>query len=144
MTGYWGLPDKTAESLIDGWFHTGDVGYRDQRNFLHVVDRRDDMIVSGGENVYPREVEAALGEHPANPDAAVIGLPDPKWGQVVVCVLRDGAPSDAELKSWLTGRIAGYKIPQRWFRTPELPRNATGKVLKGELRRTFGGADRIK
>lgn len=144
MTGYWGLPDKTAESLIDGWFHTGDVGYRDQRNFLHVVDRRDDMIVSGGENVYPREVEAALGEHPADPDAAVIGLPDPKWGQVVVCVLRDGAPPDAELKSWLTGRIAGYKIPQRWFRMPELPRNATGKVLKGELRRTFGGANRIQ
>ena len=81
MKGYWGLPDKTAESLVDGWFHTGDVGYRDQRNFLHVVDRRDDMIISGGENVYPREVEAALREHPAQPDAAVIGLPDPKVGR---------------------------------------------------------------
>jgi acyl-CoA synthetase (AMP-forming)/AMP-acid ligase II len=138
MKGYWGLPDKTAESLVDGWFHTGDVGYRDQRNFLHVIDRRDDMIISGGENVYPREVEAALREHPAQPDAAVIGLPDRKWGEVVACVVRDDAPSDGELKTWLTARLAGYKIPQRWLRVPELPRNATGKVLKRELRRTFG------
>jgi acyl-CoA synthetase (AMP-forming)/AMP-acid ligase II len=144
MTGYWGLPDKTAESLIDGWFHTGDVGYRDQRNLLHVVDRRDDMIISGGENVYPREVEAALGEHPAMPDAAVIGLPDPKWGEVVACVLRDDAPSAAELTAWLTARIAGYKIPRRWFRVQALPRNATGKVLKAELRRTFGGGNRVR
>jgi acyl-CoA synthetase (AMP-forming)/AMP-acid ligase II len=142
MKGYWGLPDKTAESLIDGWFHTGDVGYRDQRNFLHVVDRRDDMIITGGENVYPREVENALRAHPAKPDVAVIGLRDLKWGEIVACVLKDDAPPDAELKTWLTARVARYKIPQRWFRVPELPRNATGKVLKGELRRTFGGGNR--
>jgi acyl-CoA synthetase (AMP-forming)/AMP-acid ligase II len=138
MTGYWGHPDKTAESLVNGWFHTGDIGYRDERNFLHVVDRRNDMIISGGENIYPREVEASLGEHPAMPDAAVIGLPDPKWGEVVCCVLSDDAPAEEELEAWLRDRVAGYKIPRRWFRVPELPRNATGKVLKVQLRKQFG------
>ncbi len=138
MTGYWGHPEKTAESLVDGWFHTGDVGYRDERNFLHVIDRRNDMIISGGENIYPREIEAALGDHPALPDAAIIGLPDPKWGEVVSCVLRDDAPAAEELEAWLRQRIAGYKIPRRWFRVSELPRNAVGKVLKVQLRKQFG------
>jgi acyl-CoA synthetase (AMP-forming)/AMP-acid ligase II len=138
MTGYWGHPEKTAECLRNGWFHTGDIGYRDKRNFLHVVDRRNDMIISGGENIYPREIEAALGEHPAMPDAAIIGLPDPKWGEVVSCVLRDDAPDEQDLEAWLRERIAGYKVPRRWFRLPELPRNATGKVLKAQLRKQFG------
>lgn len=137
MTHYWGLPEKTTESLIDGWFHTGDVGYRDARNFLHVIDRRNDMIISGGENVYPREVEAALAEHPAMPVAAVIGLPDPKWGEIVSCVLTEDAPGEAELEAWLRERVAGYKLPRRWFRIPELPRNATGKILKAQLRKQF-------
>jgi len=137
MSGYWGLPEKTADSLIGGWFHTGDVGYRDERKFLHVIDRRNDLIISGGENVYPREIEAALGDHPAMPDAAIIGLPDLKWGEVVACVLREDAPPEEELQAWLRTRIAGYKLPRRWFRVPELPRNATGKVLKVELRKQF-------
>jgi len=138
MTEYWGLPEKTAESLVSGWFHTGDVGYRDERNFLHIIDRRNDMIISGGENIYPREIEAVLGDHPAMPDAAIIGLPDPKWGEIVSCVLRDDAPADEELEAWLRQRVAGYKIPRRWFRVAELPRNATGKVLKVQLRKQFG------
>lgn len=138
MTGYWGHPEKTAESLIDGWFHTGDIGYRDERNFLHVIDRRNDMIISGGENIYPREIEAALGEHPAMPDAAIIGLPDAKWGEVVSCVLSEDAPPEDDLEAWLRERIAGYKIPRQWFRLPQLPRNATGKVLKVQLRKQFG------
>jgi len=138
MTGYWRLPEKTAESLVNGWFHTGDIGYRDERNFLHVIDRRNDIIISGGENIYPREIEAALGEHPAMPDVAIIGLPDPKWGEVVSCVLREDAPAEEDLEAWLRGRIAGYKIPRRWFRVTELPRNATGKVLKVQLRKQFG------
>jgi len=142
MSGYWGLPEKTAESLVDGWFHTGDVGYRDERNFLHVIDRRNDMIISGGENIYPREIEAALGDHPAMPDTAIIGLPDPKWGEIVSCVLRDDAPAEEELEAWLRGRIAGYKIPRRWFRVAELPRNATGKVLKVQLRKQFTETNR--
>jgi acyl-CoA synthetase (AMP-forming)/AMP-acid ligase II len=137
MTKYWGTPEKTAESLVNGWFHTGDIGYRDERNFLHVIDRRNDMIISGGENIYPREIEAVLGDHPAMPDAAIIGLPDPKWGEVVSCVLKEDAPSEEELEDWLRKRVAGYKIPQRWFRVPELPRNATGKVLKVQLRKQF-------
>ena len=140
MTGYWGLPEKTAESIVNGWYHTGDVGYRDNRNFLHVVDRRNDMIISGGENVYPREVESVLAEHPAMIDAAVIGLPDPKWGEVVSCVLTENAPSAEELEAWLRERVAGYKIPRRWLRVPELPRTATGKVLKVQLRELFGSS----
>jgi len=142
MTGYWGHPDKTAASLVNGWFHTGDIGYRDERNFLHVIDRRNDMIISGGENIYPREIEAALGDHPAMPDAAVIGLPDPKWGEIVSCVLREDAPAEEELEAWLRERIAGYKIPRRWFRVPELPRNATGKVLKVQLRHQFSESNK--
>jgi acyl-CoA synthetase (AMP-forming)/AMP-acid ligase II len=138
MTSYWGLPEKTAESLVNGWFHTGDIGYRDERNFLHVIDRRNDMIISGGENIYPREIEAALCAHPAMPDAAVIGLPDPKWGEVVSCVLKQDAPSEEDLETWLRARIAGYKIPRRWFRVAELPRNATGKILKFQLRKQLG------
>lgn len=137
MTGYWGHPEKTAESLLNGWFHTGDIGYRDERNFLHVVDRRNDMIISGGENIYPREIEAALGDHPAMPDAAIIGLPDPKWGEIVSCVLPDDAPAEEDLEAWLRDRIAAYKVPRQWFRIPELPRSATGKVLKTQLRKQF-------
>jgi len=137
MTGYWGDPEKTAESLVNGGFHTGDIGYRDERNFLHVIDRRNDMIISGGENIYPREIEAALGDHPSMPDAAIIGLPDPKWGEVVCCVLREDAPSEQILEDWLRERIAGYKMPRRWFRLQELPRNVTGKVLKVQLRKQF-------
>jgi acyl-CoA synthetase (AMP-forming)/AMP-acid ligase II len=137
MTGYWGHPEKTALSLVNGWFHTGDIGYRDERNFLHIVDRRNDMIISGGENIYPREIEAALGDHPAMPDAAIIGLPDPKWGEVVSCVLREDAPAEEELEAWLRNRIAAYKVPRQWFRVPELPRSATGKVLKIQLRKQF-------
>ncbi len=137
MTGYWGLPEKTAEVIIDGWYHTGDVGYRDKRNFIHIIDRRNDMIISGGENVYPREVESALAMHPAMPDVAVIGLPDPKWGEVVSCVLTENEPPEEELEAWLRERLAGYKIPRRWFRVAELPRTATGKVQKAQLRERF-------
>lgn len=139
MTGYWGHSEKTAESILNGWFHTGDIGYRDTRNFLHVIDRRNDMIISGGENIYPREIEAILEDHPSMPDAAIIGLPNPKWGEVVCCVLREDAPSEQVLEDWLRERIAGYKMPRRWFRLPELPRNVTGKVLKVQLRKQFGG-----
>jgi acyl-CoA synthetase (AMP-forming)/AMP-acid ligase II len=136
MTGYWRRPEATAETLRNGWMHTGDLGYRDVRGFLHIVDRRNDQIVTGGENVYPREVEVVLAEHPGQLDVAVVGVPDPKWGQLVVGVLAgDGGPTDDELTAWLTERIARYKVPRRWVRLDELPRNVTGKVLKGELRK---------
>jgi acyl-CoA synthetase (AMP-forming)/AMP-acid ligase II len=114
--------------------HTGDVGYRDERGYLHITDRRNDTIISGGENVYPREVEAALLDHPSVDDVAVVGTSDPVWGEVVTAFVVEPAPSDDELQAWARERLAGYKIPRRWVRVPELPRNATGKVLKHELR----------
>lgn len=141
MSGYWNLPEVTAETLRNGWMHTGDVGRFDGRGFLHVVDRRNDMIITGGENVYPREVEAALAEHPAAPEVAVIGLPDPKWGQVVTGVVTASVPGPAELETFLRGRIAAYKVPRRWILVEALPRNATGKVLKADLRRRFSTDD---
>lgn len=135
MLGYWNRPEATAETLRDGWMYTGDMGYRDGRGYLHVTDRRNDMIVTGGENVYPREVEAVLAEHPDIAEAAVVGTPDPTWGQLVTAVLvGDAIPSDAELDAWIRDRLAAYKVPRRWIRTEELPRNATGKVLKHRLR----------
>ncbi|MDA8267103.1 MAG: AMP-binding protein [Actinomycetota bacterium] len=134
MRGYWNRPDATAEALRGGWMHTGDIGFRDSRGRLHITDRRNDMVITGGENVYPREVEAALLEHPAVGDVAVLGTADPTWGQVVTAVLVEPAPPDAELESWVRHRLAGYKVPRRWVRVGELPRNATGKVLKHELR----------
>jgi len=137
MRGYWNRPDATKEALRGGWMHTGDVGYRDDHGYLHIADRRNDMIISGGENIYPREVEAVLLEHEGVHDVAVLGLPDPKWGQIVTAVLVEPAPSEAELDSWARSRLAGYKVPRRWLRTTELPRNATGKVLKHELRATL-------
>ena len=135
MVGYWNRPDATDEALRGGWFHTGDIGLRDERGYLHVTDRRNDMIVSGGENVYPREVETVLVEHPAISDIAVVGVPDPLWGQVVTAVVvGDSLPEDDVLVTWSRERLASYKIPRRWVHADTLPRNATGKVLKHELR----------
>ncbi|MFQ5516886.1 MAG: class I adenylate-forming enzyme family protein, partial [Acidimicrobiia bacterium] len=137
MSGYWKRHDATAETLRNGWMHTGDVGYRDGQRLLHIVDRRNDMVVSGGENVYPREVERELLGHPDVADATVIGLPDAKWGEAVTAVVVGEHPSDEDLAAYLRERLAGYKVPRRWIRLDELPRNAGGKVLKGELRRTL-------
>ncbi|MEY9211775.1 AMP-binding protein [Thermobifida halotolerans] len=134
MLRYWNRPEATAEALRGGWFHTGDMGYRDSRGYLHITDRRNDMIITGGENVYPREVEAVLAEHPDIAEVAVVGAPDPKWGQVVTAVLVGQAPPDAELTAWTRERLAGYKVPRRWERVERLPRNVTGKVLKHQLR----------
>ncbi|HLN05690.1 MAG TPA: AMP-binding protein [Acidimicrobiales bacterium] len=133
-SSYWNRPEASGEAWRGGWFHTGDLGFRDGNGYLHVVDRRNDLIVSGGENVYPSEVEAALLEHPGVLEVAVVGTPDAAWGQVVTAVLAGAAAPDSELEDWLAARIARYKIPRRWIHLEELPRNATGKVLKGELR----------
>lgn len=133
MSGYWALEETTASTLRGGWMHTGDLGYRDERGLLHIVDRRNDLIITGGENVYPREVEAALGDLGIG-EVAVIGLPDERWGHVVVGVIEGEAPSDEALATYLRERIAGYKVPRRWVRVDHLPRNASGKVLKTALR----------
>jgi len=140
MKGYWGRPDATAAAIRDGWFHTGDAGYFDQEGFLYIHDRLKDMIVSGGENVYPAEVENAVFGHPAVADVAVIGVPDERWGEAVkaVVVLKPGAETSGEdIIAFVRGRIAGYKVPKSIDVVSALPRNPSGKVLRRELRAPY-------
>lgn len=137
LSGYWRNPEATARAFTDGWFHTGDVGRWDADGYLTIVDRKKDMILTGGENVYPREVEEVLYRHPAVLEAAVIGAPDPVWGESVVAVIaaRDGASVSAgEVIAHCRERIASYKKPKQVVFVAELPKNASGKVLKRELR----------
>jgi O-succinylbenzoic acid--CoA ligase len=136
MTGYLGRPEETARALRGGWLHTGDVGLLDSRGWLRVLDRRQDLVVSGGENVYPTEVEAVLTAHPEVAEAAVAGEPDADLGQRVVAavVLRPGARCDeAALRAFCRGRLAGYKVPRRLLFLAELPRTSSGKVLRRSL-----------
>ncbi|HVX23705.1 MAG TPA: long-chain-fatty-acid--CoA ligase [Acidimicrobiales bacterium] len=143
MAEYFGAPDATAASLRDGWMHTGDLGYRDRSGYLFVTDRLKDMVITGGENVYPREVEDVLYAHPAVLEAAVIGLPDPRWGERVhaVVVLRPGAAVDeAALIAHCRASLTGYKCPRSVAFVDDLPKNATGKVLKKELRQAAAGS----
>jgi len=143
MRGYYGRPEET-EAVIDseGWFHTGDIGRVDEDGFLFITGRIKDLIIVGGDNVYPREVESALVQHPAVAEAAVLGLPDPGRGEVVVaCVtLREGAKtSEAELRGFCRERLAGFKVPRILRILPELPRGPTGKVLKRPLAELVAG-----
>ena len=142
MAGYFGRPAETAAALTpDGWLRTGDGGYVDEAGYLFLTDRIKDMIVSGGENVYPVEVEEALAQHPAVAEVAVIGVPHERWGETVkaLVVCRDGAQVDAEeLVAFARGRLAGYKLPRALAFVDALPRTASGKVLKRELRSRFG------
>ncbi|PWW24089.1 acyl-CoA synthetase (AMP-forming)/AMP-acid ligase II [Geodermatophilus normandii] len=143
FAGYWGLPEATAEAFRNGWFHTGDLGRMDAEGFVTLVDRKKDMIISGGENVYPIEVEQVLYRHPAVREVAVVGVPDPRWGEtpVAVVALADGAQPDADgLLGYARERLAHFKCPSRVEFVPELPRNATGKVLKTTLRKEYGGS----
>ena len=138
----WRRPEAMAELVRDGWYYSGDLGRFDRQGFLHIVGRNKDMIISGGFNVYAREVEDALAAHPAVLESAVLGLPDPEWGEVVAAavVLRAGAGADvAALQAFCAERIAGYKKPRRVVIVPTLPRNLAGKVLKAELRPRFAG-----
>jgi acyl-CoA synthetase (AMP-forming)/AMP-acid ligase II len=140
MLGYWNLPDATTRSIKGGWFHTGDAGYVDKDGYIYIYDRVKDMIVSGGENIYPAEVESALFGHPAVADVAVIGVPDPQWGEAVkaVVVKKPGAEvSVAGLIEFARERIAGYKVPRSVDFVDALPRNPTGKILKRELRQPY-------
>jgi acyl-CoA synthetase (AMP-forming)/AMP-acid ligase II len=140
MRGYWNLHEATRETLAGGWMHTGDAGTLDAEGYVYIQDRVKDMIVSGGENVYPREVENALFEHPAVIDVAVIGIPDARWGEAVkaIVVLREGASaSPAELIDYCRGKLAGYKLPRSIDFVASLPRNPTGKVLKTALREPY-------
>jgi acyl-CoA synthetase (AMP-forming)/AMP-acid ligase II len=136
-SGYWGLPDASAEALRDGWFHSGDLAKRDAEGYFYIVDRKKDMILTGGENVYSREVEEVLHEHPAVAAAAVVGAPDEVWGERVVAVLepRAGQHVDVdEVRAFCRERLAGYKCPREIVIVDELPRNTVGKILKRVLR----------
>ncbi|WP_413755601.1 acyl-CoA synthetase [Streptomyces sp. MMBL 11-3] len=138
MAGYWEDPDRTAEVLADGWYRTGDAGSLDHEGFLYLRDRYHDMIISGGENVYPAEVESALLELPEVQEAAVIGVPDTRWGEVglAVVVATPGATADGEaIRNALRGRLAGFKIPRVVRFADALPKTATGKIRKPDLRR---------
>jgi acyl-CoA synthetase (AMP-forming)/AMP-acid ligase II len=142
MQGYWRMPETNERAFADGWFHSGDLCRMDEEGFLYVVDRKTDMIISGGENIYCPEVEFVLRAHPGVADAALIGLPDPKWGEtpraVIVPVDPDHPPGEAELIAWCKERLASYKKPTSVVITDRLPLNAAGKVLKPALRAQFG------
>jgi acyl-CoA synthetase (AMP-forming)/AMP-acid ligase II len=133
MSGYWKNADATASTLRDGWLHTGDMGSFDASGFLTLRDRSKDVVISGGSNIYPREVEEVLIEHPGVSEACVVGAPDPEWGEVVVAFIV-GSASSAELDAYLLERIARFKRPKRYEFIDEIPKNSYGKVLKRDLR----------
>jgi long-chain acyl-CoA synthetase len=147
MVGYWNKPTQTATALVDGWYHSGDLGYLDPDGYLYLVDRAKDMIVTGGENVYSTEVEDVLFRHPAVLEAAVFGVPDERWGEAVYAVVVPRADVDPdELVRHCRETIAGYKVPKQIeLRTEPLPKSGAGKVLKRELREPFwlGHAGRV-
>jgi long-chain acyl-CoA synthetase len=137
MSGYWGVPEATAAALRDGWLFTGDIGSFDEDGFLTVTDRSKDVVISGGMNIYPREVEEVLVSHPAVKDAAVVGALDPHWGEVVVAfvVMRPGhEENEAVLDELCLNNLARFKRPKEYRFISDLPKNEYGKVLKTKLR----------
>ncbi len=140
--GYHGLPEATAEAFTaDGWFRSGDLGHLDADGYLYITGRLKDMIISGGENIYPLELEQLLSEVDGVTSAAVIGVPDERWGEVpwAIVTVREGASVDtATIRARLDGRIARYKLPKNVVIVDELPRTASGKVRKADLRARFG------
>jgi fatty-acyl-CoA synthase len=140
-TGYWNRPEATAEALVEGWLHSGDAAMYDEEGFYYIVDRWKDMFISGGENVYPAEVENVIYQHPAVAEVAVIGVPHPKWQEVgrAIVVLKAGHElTEEEVIDFCRGKLARYKIPKSAVFVGALPRTAAGKVLKRELRETSG------
>ncbi|MGX1134532.1 fatty-acyl-CoA synthase [Streptomyces glaucescens] len=147
MPGYWGLPDESAATFADGWFRSGDAARVDDDGYVYVVDRIKDMIISGGENVYPAEIEDLLLGHPDIVECAVIGVPDATWGEVprAVVVPREGVALDpGEVVASLAGRLAKYKIPKSVVVADTLPRNASGKLLKSRVRERYGEPSRAR
>jgi long-chain acyl-CoA synthetase len=139
MAGYWNKPEQTAAALRDGWYRSGDLARADERGFIYLVDRANDMIITGGENVYSTEVEEVLYRHAAVLEAAVFGIPDPRWGEAVLAAVVPRAPvTEAELIEHCRESIAAYKVPKRVeLRTEPLPKSGAGKVLKRELRAPY-------
>jgi fatty-acyl-CoA synthase len=139
-SGYWRNPEATAASIVDGWFHTGDMAHKDEDGFYYIDGRYKDMIKSGGENIYAAEVEAVYRKHPAVKDAALIGKPHEKWGEVglMIVILEEGQKvTEGELKEFCQGKIARYKIPKEVLFTDSLPYSAYGKVEKAKLRENY-------
>jgi acyl-CoA synthetase (AMP-forming)/AMP-acid ligase II len=144
MLGYWRDPERTQETVRDGWLWTGDLGYFDEEGYLFLTDRKGDMIISGGENVHPTETENALQEHPAVREAAVIGVPHPRWGEAVTAVvaLEPGREaSDEELIAFCKERIAGYKCPRSIDFVNELPKSTVGKILRREVKKRYSESE---
>ena len=141
MIEYWNRPEATAETIRDGWLHTGDVGVVDAEGFLSIRDRTKDMIISGGENIYPAEVENVILSHPSVHEVAVIGQPSERWGEspFAVVVRSDDSLSGRDVIDWCDGKIARFKIPVDAAFIDELPRNPSGKILKRLLREQFPG-----
>jgi O-succinylbenzoate-CoA ligase len=139
MAGYWNRPEATATTIVDGWLHTGDIAVRDADGFVFIRDRIKDMIISGGENIYPAEIEDVLLTHPGIADAAVIGMPSPKWGEspLAVVVRADPDLDEQSVLEHCNGKLARYKLPRRAVFTDVIPRNPTGKALKRMLREQF-------
>jgi fatty-acyl-CoA synthase len=140
MAGYWNDPAQTAAVLVDGWYHTGDAGSFDSEGFLYIRDRYQDMIISGGENVYPAEIESELLSLPSVDEAAVIGIPDDEWGEVGLALLvaAPGSPADPDaVRSFLRRHLAGFKVPAQIRFVDELPKTATGKIRKSDLRAKY-------
>ena len=143
MRGYWNDPEETSRAFRDGAFRTGDIGYQDATGYFYILDRLKDMIVTGGENVYSGEVEAVIYQHPAVSEAAVFGIPDPQWGELVMAVVRlkPGKTLSAnELIAHCRRSLGNYKVPRRVeFWETELPKSGSGKILKRTLRDRFWG-----
>ena len=144
--GYWNKPAETAEAMAGGWFHTSDMGRRDEDGFVYIIGRKQEMIISSGENIYPAEVERAIQSLPQVKEAAAVAMPDPaKRGEVVAAfvTLQDGRSiTEEELINALQGQIAHFKIPKRVFFVDDFPRNAAGKILKKELQKQFRTEER--
>jgi fatty-acyl-CoA synthase len=143
MSGYWNRPDLTAETIRDGWLYTGDLAKRDEEGYINIVDREKDMYISGGENVYPAEVEKVLFTHPKIFDVAIIGVPDKKWGEVgkAFVVLKPGEKTDAqEVLKFIEGKVANYKIPKYVEFLEELPKTPSGKIKKNLLKIRYGAS----
>jgi long-chain acyl-CoA synthetase len=136
MKGYWNRPEETAQVLKDGWLLTGDLGYMDEDGYFYIVDRKKDMIIAGGFNIYPREVEEVLYEHPSIQEVVVVGVPDPYRGETVKAyvVLKEGKTvSEEELDQFARKHLAAYKVPRLYEFRDELPKTAVGKILRRAL-----------
>ncbi len=137
FSGYWNRPEESSDAVHEGWFSAGDIAYRDEEGYIYLIDRKNDKIISGGVNIFPREVEEVLLRHPSVVEAAVFGIPDERWGEAIHAVVvvkpgTDGAEDD--ILDFCANSVARYKLPKQIEFTDRLPRNAAGKILRRELR----------